>query len=219
MNSIEELKQACHTSDGPYLRPFKPNPQWSDARIFVVGTNPATPMCSTDFPDFEEYWEALTKFPDRFDEVYAKKYGEKKESKSSRRASHLLRELEPLNVLVTNAMIYPSRKPKEIKPNKQEQRKMGLQAFQFLFDTCKPCAVLFHGSEALRLCVNAFGQHLDPHQPIAAQHTLAAVDWECHLFAFPHFSGQGVQKGYKVSEMNQELTTLAERIKQIAGRR
>lgn len=214
MNSIEDLKQACSSSN-PYLRPFKPNVKWEEARVFIMGTNPATPFGSADFPDFEDYWDSLTRHPDQFETVYRAKYGAKKESKSSKRANHLLQALDPVNVLVTNAMIYPSRKPKEIKPNKRTQRETGLEAFRFLFQKSRPCAVLFHGSEALKLCKSAFSLVLDPHLPIAEQNVNAPVDWNCQLFAFLHFSGQGVKKGYKVSEMNAELSRLATRIKEL----
>lgn len=214
MNSIEDLKQACSFSN-PYLRPFKPNPKWEEARVFIVGTNPATPFGPAEFQNFEDYWDSLTKYPERFDAMYSAKYPDKKASKSSKRASYLLQELDSINVLVTNAMLYPSKKPKEIKPNKKTQRENGLEVFKFLFQKSSPCAVLFHGSEALKLCKSAFSLVLDPHLPIAEQNVNAPVDWNCQLFAFPHFSGQGVKKGYKVSEMNAELSRLATRIKEL----
>ena len=109
------------------MRPFAPNPKWAEARIFIVGTNPAT--------------------------------------------------------------------------------------FRYLLDVCKPSVVLFHGSPAVGLAKAVLNRSLDPDQPTATQDTFIDDPIPCHLFAFPHFSGRHVKRGYR---MDAELARLAERMKAIA---
>lgn len=214
MNNIDDLKNACETETGPYLRPFVTNRNWNKAQVFVIGTNPATPL-RDEFDSFEDYWNSLTKEPARFEEIYSAQHTSGA-SKSTRRSRFLLEQLQPLNVLVTNAMIYPAKRPKYI-PNKAYQRTIGIGSFMFLSSVCKPRAILFYGSEAIRLCRTALGIDLDPYQPISLQNATASWQWETNLFGFPHFSGQGVKAGYKVSEMNNELEFLARRIKSMLG--
>lgn len=204
MPAEELLKDLCNTVDGPYLRPFVPNPHWSTAQVLVVGTNPATPM-REEFCDFENYWAALTADVERFEAIYTTKHSAGA-SKTTQRARKLVQELQPLNVLVTNSMIYPASRPKDI-PDRAHQRRVGRKCFDLLFRTSKPKVALFHGSEAVRLGQNYFGINLDPYRPIGEQ---SWVGNSCvSLFAFPHFSGQGVQKGYRVSEMDRELGLFA----------
>ena len=198
--------------EGPYLRPFTPNPKWTEARIFIVGTNPATPL-REEFGSFEEYWHSLTQAPEAFEQIYKQQHSSG-QSKSTARARRFQDQLEPINVLTTNAMIYPAKKQKDI-PNRAERRKIGACCFRYLLDVCKPSSVLFHGSEAVRLADESLGAKLNRHQPIECQDTVVHNPSHCHLFAFPHFSGQGVQSGYKVSEMDTELARLAARLKEI----
>lgn len=206
------LREICNTPDGPYLRPFRPNPKWAEARIFIVGTNPATPL-REEFESFEAYWHSLTQDPEAFNRIYRQQH-RSGESKTTKRAQRFQTQLTSVNVLTTNAMIYPAKRPNYI-PRKREQRNIGTCCFQFLFNVCKPSSALFHGAKAIRLANESFGVKLDPYQSIECQDTVIHDPSTCHLFAFPHFSGVGVQKGYKVSEMDTELDHLAARMKEI----
>ena len=206
------LSEICHTPEGPYLRPFTPNPKWAKARIFIVGINPATPL-RKEFRSFEEYWRSLTQDPEAFKRRYRQQHSSG-QSKSTARARRFQDQLDPINVLTTNAMIYPAKSLKDI-PNKAEQRKIGACCFRYLLDVCKPSSALFHGSEAVQLAEKSLGVKLDCYQPIELQDTVVDDPSHCHLFAFPHFTGQGVRPGYKVSEMDTELARLATRMKAI----
>ena len=206
------LREICNTPEGPYLRPFTPNPKWVEARIFIVGKNPATPL-RKEFESFEAYWHSLTQDPEAFERFYRQQHSSG-HSDTTGRARPFQDRLTPINVLTTNAMIYPAR-PSEKIPNPKEQEKIGASCFRFLFNVCKPSSVLFHGADAVRLADENFGVNLDRYQPIECQDTVIREPSTCHLFAFPHFTGQGVQQGYKVSEMDTELARLAVRMKEI----
>lgn len=205
------LRKLCNTRHGPYLRPFAPNPKWAAARIFIVGTNPATPM-RQEYESFEEYWDSLTRNSEAFERHYREQH-RSGQSKTTRRRRAFEERLNPINILTTNGMIYPARRSKEI-PDKDEQRRIGACCFRYLLGVCKPSSILFHGSEAVRLAEEELGVTLDRHWPIACQETVVEDPVRCHLFASPHFSGLGA-KGYKVSEMDEELARLAERMKEI----
>ena len=212
MVSDQYLREICDTPEGPYLRPFTPNPKWAEARIFIVGTNPATPL-REEFESFEAYWHSLTQNPQAFERIYRRQHSSG-QSKSTKRARQFQNQLATVNVLTTNAMLYPAKDP-DCVPKKGEQRKIGASCFQFLFDVCKPSSVLFHGAYAVTLAKESFGVELDPYQPIEYQDTIIHDPNTCHLFAFPHFTGQGVQRGYRVREMDTELARLAVRMKEI----
>ena len=212
MVNDQYLREICNTPKGPYLRPFRPNPKWAEARIFVVGTNPATPL-REEFESFDAYWHSLTHDPEAFNRIYRQQH-RSGESPTIKRARQFQTQLVPVNVLTTNAMLYPVKDPDCI-PKKSDQQRIGASCFQFLFDVCKPSSVLFHGADAVKLANKNFGVELDPYQPIEYQDTIIHETNTCHLFAFPHFTGQGVQKGYKVSEMDTELDRLAARMKEI----
>ena len=62
---------------------------------------------------------------------------------------------------------------------------------------------MFHGKEACDLCTRVFGIALNRYIPISNQ--IAQSDGGIRLFGFPHFSGVGVQKGYSVAGMDEEL--------------
>lgn len=211
MLNERSLRELCNTSDGPYLRPFAANARWRQSRVFLVGTNPATPL-RDEFSCFDEYWNALTVDVSRFEEPYAAKH-RGGVSRSTRRARKLLQQLRPLDVLVTNAMIYPASCPGDI-PDKSRQRRIGLKCFDFLVRLCNPKVILFYGSKATRLGSMYFGVNLNPYLRLSDQITKARG---ISLFAFPHFSGQGVPKGYRVSEMDQELALFARRAKEMLG--
>lgn len=203
------LREICNTSKGPYLRPFRPNPKWAEARIFIVGTNPATPL-RDEFRSFDEYWRSLTQTPEVFNRRYRLKHSSG-QSKTTKRTPRLKDLLHPVNVLITNAIIYPG---KDFS-NKPEQRKIGRRCFEYLLGVCKPSSVLFHGIPAVGLAAETLGVKLDRYEPLKGQCTVINDPCRCHLFAFPHFSGQGVRRGYKVSEMDKELKLHAVQMKEL----
>ena len=206
------LREICNTSEGPYLRPFRPNPKWAEARIFIIQKNPATPL-RWEFESFDEYWLSLTQCPEVFTQKYSQKHSSG-QSKTTKRSQRFQNQLHPINVLATNAIIYPTR-PGENIPNEAKQRKIGRRCFEYLLGVCKPSSILFAGADAVGLANESLGVKLDPYQPIECQDTVIHDPCHCHLFAFPHFSGQGVRSGYKVSEMDKELKLLAVRMKEL----
>ena len=213
MNLDEQwLRAICNTSAGPFLRPFAPNTEWQDAPVFVVGTNPATPL-RDEFRSFDDYWRALTQVPDEFRRVYGLKH-KAGQSKTTKRVSALLNYLLPLNVLVTNIYAYPAPKP-ELIPNRKEQERIGEQIFSCLLNICKPQALFFHGSVAVNFAQRYFHANLDPYAPPATQLTaitLSGADTSTWIYAYVHMSGLGVRSGFRVSEMDSHLQQFARQI-------
>lgn len=207
------LRAVCNTPCGPFLRPFAPNSEWRNASVFVVGTNPATPL-RDEFRSFDDYWRALTHVPDEFRRVYRLKH-ESGQSKTTRRVSELLKYLSPLNALVTNVYSYPAPKPKLIS-NFEEQKRISEQIFDFLLTICKPQALFFHGSVAANFARGYFGVSLDPYAPPSAQATfitLPSADTPTWIYAYVHMSGLGVRRGFRVSEMDSHLQQFARQIR------
>lgn len=200
MNLESKLKQLSRTGAGPYLRPFAPNSHWNSSKVFIVGTNPATPL-REEFENFDDYWESLTSNTSKFEKIYSAQHTSRA-SKTTRRARKVIAELDPISVLVTNSIAYPTRRMSKLQ-NLKRHREIGQNCFRLLVEINNPNTILFHGKEACDLCRNVFGITLDRYQPMATQ--LAESDTGIRLFSFPHFSGVGVQKGYPVAAMDDEL--------------
>lgn len=143
MDFERQLKEWCETAHGPYRRPFSPNPAWRQARVFIIGTNPATPL-RNEFASFDDYWNALTVDPTKFDAHYsAQHHGET--SKSTKWTRRLIELLQPLNCLVTNACWYPVEKEKNVPPSEWEFAESSLKK---LIAFIRPNAIVCHGSVA-----------------------------------------------------------------------
>jgi hypothetical protein len=189
----EWFKNKCYTSEGPYLLPFAPNKYWREANIFIVGFNPIASF-RDEFKSFDEYWEALTRYPERYDSVHHATYQKKviERSRTNRRIAELTEQLIPLNVLVTNVFAYPTTKPslipKEIRTEPIEERIISR-----LILTCKPKALFFHGYEARRFASKYFKTELNPYLTPTRQHTtkqiLGAKDPSL-LLAYHHLVGR-----------------------------
>lgn len=213
-NHEQWLRLICNTDSGPYLRPFAPNSHWRTADVFIVGTNPATPL-RPEFSSFDEYWHGLTVDKAVFEAKYRAKRGDKKKStKTTERASKFIENLRPLNILTTNAIAYPIEKADKI-PDKKHQKTLGRDIFDRLVQLCRPKAILFHGQPAIELGKDYFQLELNRDIPILEQNTTAipiGLSNPIKLFAYPHFSGLGA-KGFKVSGMDVDLSHLADRIR------
>ena len=207
------LQERCHTESGPYLRPFAPNPQWRTARVFVVGTNPATPL-REEFESFEAYWHALTRDPAAFYRVYEAKHG-RGESRTTARVRRFVAALQPLDVLVCNAYAHPAPRADQI-PERREARRVGREIFERLYAQCRPTTLVFHGKHAVRLAEDVFDVSLDVGVPLDAQ--TATVDaGRARVYACPHLSGMGAPAGYAVGRMDAALASLATRILEAGG--
>lgn len=208
------MRQLCHTDAGPYLRPFAPNSAWRNARVFIVGTNPATPL-RDEFSSFDMYWEALTHDHGAFEQAYgAQRAG--KVSKTARRAKVFEAALGQVNFLRTNVCAYPTRRWKELRgPQKAGHIRTGCEILAALADVCRPAAILCHGKEATQAVSELFSVSLDPYTPLDQQANVVAP-WSdgqrLQLFAYPHLSGVGVRKGFSVSAMDAELEALGRRL-------
>ncbi len=189
MSFTNQLKDWCNTENGPYRRPFAPNIDWESATVFVVGTNPATPM-RDQFGTFEEYWRGLTEDPDLFLCRYRAAHSGGT-SRSTANAKHLIESLGPLNVLVTNVVWYPVAKKGDI-PGKEWE--FGSEWLMKLVEHVQPKAMLCHGKDA-----ETFGKKLQPdldRYRSPSDQAKASSDGML-VFAYPHFSGQGLKKGAK----------------------
>jgi hypothetical protein len=211
MNDIEAwLREVCNTLDGPYLRPFAPNPQWRKADVLIVGTNPATPLRS-QFSSFDEYWLGLTQHPEMFDRQYQLVHGGG-QTRSTARTQRLLAQLKPLNALVTNVYAFPSEDETLIR-DKPSQRKIGRDILIRLVASSRPRAAIFHGSEALRMAASLALGHLDPYMPLLEQTAYLRESRSTRVYVYPHFSGRGVRKGFRVRQMDSDLANLAVSLK------
>ncbi|MGX9221921.1 hypothetical protein ACWV27_26535 (plasmid) [Massilia varians] len=207
------LRQVAETAAGPYLRPFTPVAGWRNARVLVVGTNPATPL-RDEFASFDAYWHALTRDPARFDAVYrAQRAG--KTSKTTARIARFAAPLREAGVLRTNACALPSERWGELRPaERRAQLETGLLILRALVAICRPAAVLAHGKEGVQAVSRCAGVPLDPYVPLLGQSTRAAFPGMApvDLFAYPHLSGVGVRKGFAVARMGDELEALGKRL-------
>jgi hypothetical protein len=211
------LRQLAHTASGPYLRPFTPTASWRNAHVFIVGTNPATPL-RDEFESFETYWHALTSDPAVFEAVYlSRRTG--KSSKTTTRIKRFEAALAHIGVLRTNACALPSGRWSELpRAVRRAQLEDGLRILRALLGICKPAAILAHGKEGVRAVSTLFGAPLDPYVPLLSQSVHASLTPNMapvRLFAYPHLSGIGVEKGFAVGRMGDELEALG---RQLASR-
>lgn len=208
------LKQLCHTASGPYLRPFAPNPNWKQARVFIVGTNPATPL-RDEFSSFSHYWDALTCDKAAFDAIYLPKR-DGKASRTSERATRFEQALGKLSVLRTNACALPSGRWGDLPGATRRQfLEQGREVLDALVKICRPRVILCHGKPAVEVVSSLTSTSLDPYEPLAKQNnvvTLAHSSLKARVFAYPHLSGIGVKKGFAVSKMDDDLMELAQRL-------
>lgn len=208
------LRHLAQTTSGPYLRPFTPDATWRSARVFIVGTNPATPL-RDEFGSFDEYWHALTSDPAAFDAVYlAKRSG--KPSKTTGRVKRFEIPLSGMGVLRANACALPSKRWSELSAGvRREQLENGRQILRALVEICRPTAILAHGKEGVRAVSTLFATPLDPYAPLLRQSVRASLVpgmAPVQLFAYPHLSGIGVEKGFAVSRMGDELEALGHQL-------
>lgn len=205
------LRSVAQTASGPYLRPFTPDAAWRDARVLVVGTNPATPL-REEFASFDAYWDALTRDPAAFEAVY-RAHRSGKNSKTTARFARFAKPLRDAGVLRTNACALPSKCWSDLRAaEKRVQLESGLLILRALVAICRPAVILAHGKEGVQAVSRLAGVRLDPYTPLLRQDTratfpgMAPVD----LFAYPHLSGVGVRKGFVVGRMDAELEALGE---------
>lgn len=208
------LRTLAQTDSGPYLRPFTPDAQWRTARVFIVGTNPATPL-RDEFDSFDTYWHALTRDPAAFQKVYmARRSG--KPSVTTNRINRFTAPLADVGVLRTNACALPSRRWGELPSAlRREQLEIGRRVLRALVEICRPAAILCHGKEGVRAVSALFGIPLDPYVQLDRQNvraTLVPDGVPVQLFAYPHLSGIGVEKGFAVGRMGDELEALGQRL-------
>lgn len=205
------LKRKCYQPEGPYLRPFAPNPAWKKALVFIVGLNPSTPFRG-EFESYEQYWDSLTRNPELFLKAYYGKHQcrEEEKSRTSRTISELVEYLSPLNVLVTNVYPYPTPDPKLI-PKVIRKEPLDDRVLPHLIKVCKPRILLFHGREARSFAERYFKVKLNPYGAPARQShtvTLQGSNYPTSLFAYHHFVGR-VEKH---AVMRERLKEFAEQI-------
>lgn len=187
MDFATQLKSWCETPLGePFLRPFAPNADWKGAEVFIIGTNPATPL-RDEFPSFNAYWNGLTVDRQLFDKEYERKHGGGS-SMTSVRVGDLVKALRPINCLVTNASWIPASSPKSISG---AQWKQGTECLKALVRYCRPKVLFCHGSKA-RAFASSLGANVDPYQPAAAQDTVCDG---MLVLGYHHFTGQGLRPG------------------------
>jgi hypothetical protein len=178
--------------------------------VFIVGTNPATPL-RDEFESFDAYWHALTCDPKVFEAVYLSRR-DGKPSKTTARVKRFEAPLGDIGVLRANACALPSRRWSELPAGvRREQLENGRQILRALVEICQPAAILAHGKEGVRAVSTLFATSLDPYVPLLSQSVRASLALgmpPVQLFAYPHLSGIGVEKGFAVGRMGDELEAL-----------
>lgn len=212
------LRRLSYTATGPYLRPFTPDARWREARIFVVGTNPATPL-RDEFGSFDAYWHALTQDPVAFRAAYRAQRG----GGSARTTDRIERFSAPLagmGVLRANAACLPSPRWRKLPAAvRREQLAIGREVLHALIETCRPAAILCHGVVGVRAVSGLFGTALDPRVSLERQDVRAALapgGAPVRLFAYPHLSGMGA-RGFRVGHMTGDVEALGRRLARELG--
>jgi hypothetical protein len=199
-----QLMSWCQTPPGePFLRPFAPNPAWRDAQVFIIGTNPATPL-RDEFPSFDAYWRGLTLDPQLFYLKYERKH-QGGTSKTTDRVRELINMLSPITCLVTNASWIPAASPKDIK---SQQWREGSDRLKELIRYCHPKVLFCHGAKACAFA-RSLGANVDPYELPSSQSTM--YDGMLVL-AYHHFTGQGLRQGSRFDPSN-EVPQFATRIR------
>ncbi|MFM0557701.1 hypothetical protein P0D69_43215 [Paraburkholderia sediminicola] len=200
-----QLKKYCRSETGGHLRPFAPNRNWKAATIFIVGTNPATPL-RDQFESYDSYWDCLTRDTEKFQEIYTSARGPAKSKGTTVNLKVLLNLLGREDCLVTNACWYPTKRRQAIP---REERTRHHDALRLLIQFCRPKAILFHGNPAIGFAESVYGLNLDRRQPVFLQD----VVYGGTLFlAYPHLSGMGLENGEKVS-FREDVVDIAARIR------
>lgn len=212
------LRSVANTLAGPFLRPFTPDTNWRRARVFVVGTNPATPL-RDEFGSFDAYWHALTQDPAAFHAAYQARRG----GPSTRTAGRVERFAAPLagiGVLRANAACLPAPRWRKLPAAvRREQLAIGREVLRALIETCRPAAILCHGAVGVTAVSGLFGTILDPRVPLDRQDARAALTsgaMPVRLFAYPHLSGMGA-RGFRVGRMTDEVEALGQRLAKELG--
>lgn len=209
MNDLEAwLKKECDTASGPYLRPFAPNPDWQKAEVFVIGTNPATPI---RFKSFDEYWNALTQYPENFQKEYRRKHGKKEESKTTKNRRKLTNELDGINVLVTNVSWLPAKNEKGINSNDFD---LGRKRLKRLLDDIGPKVIFAYGTKARDFVDTFFDGVPDLY---ASPEEQGKSRRKPLVLTYPHLSGQGIMGGKKF-QPDIDLAEFAKIIKRRLGK-
>lgn len=121
--------------------------------------------------------------------------------------------LGKINVLRTNAAILPIECWSKLPERKQKQHlQTGRHVLEALVGICRPRVILCHGKPAIDVVSSLFSLALDPYVPLIEQQNNAKLFLDSptvRIFAYPHMSGLGVERGFAVRKMNDELAALA----------
>lgn len=196
-NLDEKLKRLCNTTSGPYLRPFRATTRWRDAKVLIVGANPATSIPREVFNSFDDYWMSLTEDPTRFKQVIDAVSKDGKSSRTTQRIEELCKQINGtkypgIKYLIANACAYPCAREAQVP---RMQWDVGEKIFAELLKGCNPAVVFGHGRRAKLLLEKTFNLSLDPFQPPAEQNAVAGA---ILLLCAPHLSGLGLTQPYNV---------------------
>lgn len=153
MIARDEIKRLCNApGDGKaYFRPFICKGDLSKADIFLIGTNPATPIYPHDI-NLDEYVDLLFDY-DRFIEYYKKSRILKGKSEISRTRVGMNSFINWLacksssSVIETDAIPYPTEKLKMLWKEPDSIVESGKEVFYELLLTFKPRLLILHGKE------------------------------------------------------------------------
>ena len=154
--STAALKQVCVSpiDDGrAYFRPFLCRGNPDNARTFLVGINPATPIYPHDI-SLDDYAKLLGNY-ELFLAYYRDRRGRQGKtgiSPTRRGIDSLGKWLENLTsapVLETNIIAYPTRKASDLKREPDYILQKGSQIFKSLLLGIRPALIVLHGAETI----------------------------------------------------------------------
>ena len=160
----DDLKQLCtQPIEGKaYYRPFLCKGDFSKARIFLVGINPATPIFPQDM-DLNDYTNLLLNY-----NGFLEYYHELRKSKNKRVTSKTrqgincfldwLAEHTTSSIIETNSCVYPTESEKLLKQEPCSILERGKEIFFELFIRIQPDLLIVHGKSAQENLIDIFAK-------------------------------------------------------------
>ena len=137
-----------------YFRPFICKGDISNAKIFLVGINPATPIYPSQM-SIEEYVELLGNYQ-KFIEFYSNSRIQNDKSEISRTRQGINSFVNwvsseiGMEVVETDIITYPTPSVKELKKEPKEVISKGKDNFYYILNEMKPEVIILYGKKTLK---------------------------------------------------------------------
>lgn len=164
MISNKEFRELCKPpiSDKAYYHPFLCDGNWDEARTFLIGINPATPITKDDI-SFDEYINSF--YNGTFYDIYNNNRKNSCKTKQSRTRLginsfvNFLNDVTKKPVIETNVIPYPTANIEDLYKEPDEVINRGKEIFLELLQAFKPQLLIFHGKTALEAAIDLLKQN------------------------------------------------------------